>query len=241
MKAELALLDKNVSDDLKILTDLTDIKMSTIMGTLIDIYNVINGLVSAGYGASSVSGGSSVDAITNGFSNAHKDASDLYKLTKTNQTDTMKMLDKWNNAFGVWYDLDEKFQHRLVEGLTLWGTTSTAQLSGILNAVGGAPAFADGGYFSGPTTGSMAKMHGNELVLSQKAWTPVNVKGAADGYKSDPEVKDLLKAVLVELGKPQNVGLTVKGGERLDAIIRRTANDLDTRRAAGTVKGRGAY
>jgi hypothetical protein len=87
------------------------------------------------------------------------------------------------------------------------------------------PGYAEGGIASGPESGYMAKLHGTELVVSQRNTVPVRMSGTADGY-NDPETKALLKELIALTKQKQNVNLTVEDGRSFPAYIKANADEV---------------
>ena len=98
----------------------------------------------------------------------------------------------------------------------------------------GVSGYAEGGIASGPESGYMAKLHGTELVVSQRNAVPVRMSGSADGY-NDPETKALLRQLVAQGNRNQNAVIVLEDGTKLNAVIRREADVV--RREANERKG----
>ena len=71
--------------------------------------------------------------------------------------------------------------------------------------------------------GYVAMMHGNEMVVSPKSQVPARMSGGFD----DPEIKNLLTALVTQGAKRQNVSLVLENGRELRGYIQATADELD--------------
>jgi hypothetical protein len=91
----------------------------------------------------------------------------------------------------------------------------------MLNAGLGLQGFKDGGIATGPETGYPVILHGTERI------TPI---GKSDGGFNDPEIKNLLTALVVQGNKRQNVTLTLENGQTLKGYVQVTADELDQAR-----------
>jgi hypothetical protein len=89
----------------------------------------------------------------------------------------------------------------------------------------GVTGYAEGGIASGPESGYMAKLHGTELVVSQRNAVPVRMSGMADGY-NDPETKSLLRQLVAQGQQKQRVTLALDNGKELSGYIRAEADTV---------------
>jgi len=96
--------------------------------------------------------------------------------------------------------------------------------------------YSDGGIASGPESGYMATLHGTELVVSPRNSVPVKMRGSADGY-GDPEVKNLLRTLVAQGNKKQNVILTIDG-KTVTGVMEAVADRLDQARIDKGIKNR---
>jgi len=92
--------------------------------------------------------------------------------------------------------------------------------------------YADGGWPSGPDSGYLAMLHGEEVVLSK----PRAVSNVSSGM-GDPEVKNLLTALVAQGSKRQYMTIVLEDGRELKAYVRSTADELDDIRQTRNVRG----
>lgn len=217
MTAELQKLDTDMVLALNMLSAQTYGPMTETMNRLVAAFEIVRGLVAAGYAAdTSTINGQTVqtqgltsgelsayssnpqsfladgvltlsEASVAGFVTLHDDQSKLYSGLEMWQQDTMDLYDRWNNAFAVWYDRDGAFQEKLYDGLVAWAVRSTDQLDRI---------------------------------------------GSKGGF-NDPEIKSLLTTLVVQGSKKQQVKLNVDG-KTFTGYIETVADRLDYDRQNGT-------
>jgi hypothetical protein len=101
------------------------------------------------------------------------------------------------------------------------------------------PTFAEGGWATGPDSGYDARLHGTELVVSPRNAVPVRMSGMADGY-NDPEIKEMLRELIVLTKQKQNVNLTVEDGRSFPAYVMAKAdeNRVEANERKGTSRRR---
>ena len=90
--------------------------------------------------------------------------------------------------------------------------------------------YAEGGWPSGPDSGYLAMLHGEEVVLSKPR--------AMKGGMGDPEITSLLTALVAQGSRRQNVTLTLENGRALKGYIQATADELDQARIDKGIKNR---
>mgnify|MGYP001461178567 CR=1 FL=1 len=142
--------------------------------------------------------------------------------------------------------LDNDFYKNIIEGtfaegLYTWAEGELESLGKIIyntgklnDYIGVASSYKDGGITNvdGP-----AMLHANEAVIPLKGGkVPVQMSGSG-GY-GDPEVKSLLKTLVVQGAGKQNVTLVLDDGRELKGYIRAEADRLDQDRFEKNVKSR---
>lgn len=107
---------------------------------------------------------------------------------------------------------------------------NTAQLTAALGMAG---KYAEGAVVSSPTLGWIGEAGYSEAVIPMKnGYVPVRVSGG--GY-NDPEIKSLLKQIVVQGQQKQRVSLVLDNGQQLSGYIRAEADTV--RVAANERKG----
>jgi len=234
MKAELAELDDSIIGALNILNETIDARIQTTANDLATAFNLLMQVIAAGFPASASSeqpgdtAGYNPALTTTEISAFLADSNSIFtdSVVTTNELLMLGMTTQYNQMESLIQATNT------MSSYLYWIEKANWDLNHALSVQG----YSEGGIASGPETGYVATLHGTELVVSPKNSVGVRMSDGGAGF-NDPEIKMLLKTLVVQSSKKQNVTLTIDG-KTVTGVMEAVADRLDQNRYDKKIKHR---